>query len=326
LIGEPFQVYNVFKCFQGDKLRIRIGTRKSKLALWQANYIAQKLKEYYPDIEVELVKITTKGDKILDVPLAKVGGKGLFVKEIEEAMLRDEIDIAVHSLKDVPTYFPEGLGLVAITEREDPRDAFLSVKYNSIDEMPKGAVLGTSSLRRKAQVMIKRKDLVIKDLRGNVDTRIRKLEEGEYDGIILAYAGLKRLGLQDKVKQIFEPNYMIPAVAQGFLGIEARLDDEKTKEIISVLNHEESYLRATAERAFLRKLEGGCQVPLAAYSEISDGKLKITGFVSDLTGDRFFRDITEGNIENAERLGEILAEKLLNMGAKEVLEEIYGAQ
>ncbi|MBK3332089.1 hydroxymethylbilane synthase [Persephonella atlantica] len=304
-------------------MRIRIGTRKSKLALWQANYIAQILRNHFPDVQIELVKITTKGDKILDVPLAKVGGKGLFVKEIEEAMLRNEIDIAVHSLKDVPTYFPEGLGLVAITEREDPRDAFLSVKYNSLNELPEGAVVGTSSLRRKVQLKILRPDLKIRDLRGNVDTRIRKLEEGQYDAIILAYAGLKRLGLTDRVKQIFQPEYIIPAVAQGFLGIEARLDDEKTREIVSVLNHEESYLRATAERAFLRKLEGGCQVPLAAYSEISDGKLKITGFVSDLTGDRFFMDSITGDIKDAESLGETLAEKLLNMGAREVLEEIY---
>jgi len=305
-------------------LKIRIGTRKSKLALWQANYIASQLKKHYPDIQVELVKIVTKGDKILDVPLAKVGGKGLFVKEIEEAMLRNEIDIAVHSLKDVPTYFPEGLGLVAITEREDPRDAFLSVKYSSIDEMPEGAVLGTSSLRRKAQIMLKRGDLEIRDLRGNVDTRIRKLEEGQYDGIILAYAGLKRLGLEGKVRQVFEPDFMIPAVAQGFLGIEARLDDEETRKIVSVLNHRESEIRAKAERAFLKTLEGGCQVPLAAYSEIDGDKLKVTGFVSDLEGKRVFRDSMEGPPEEAERIGTALAEKLLDMGAREVLQEIYG--
>ncbi|WP_456382741.1 hydroxymethylbilane synthase [Persephonella sp.] len=304
-------------------MKIRIGTRKSKLALWQANYIASQLKKHYPDIQVELVKIVTKGDKILDVPLAKVGGKGLFVKEIEEAMLRNEIDIAVHSLKDVPTYFPEGLGLVAITEREDPRDAFLSVKYSSIDEMPEGAVLGTSSLRRKAQIMLKRGDLEIRDLRGNVDTRIRKLEEGQYDGIILAYAGLKRLGLEGKVRQVFEPDFMIPAVAQGFLGIEARLDDEETRKIVSVLNHRESEIRAKAERAFLKTLEGGCQVPLAAYSEIYGDKLKITGFVSDLEGKRVFRDSMEGPPEEAERIGTALAEKLLDMGARQVLEEIY---
>ncbi|NPA17251.1 MAG: hydroxymethylbilane synthase [Aquificae bacterium] len=305
-------------------MKIRIGTRKSKLALWQANYIASQLKKHYPDIQVELVKIVTKGDKILDVPLAKVGGKGLFVKEIEEAMLRNEIDIAVHSLKDVPTYFPEGLGLVAITEREDPRDAFLSVKYSSIDEMPEGAVLGTSSLRRKAQIMLKRGDLEIRDLRGNVDTRIRKLEEGQYDGIILAYAGLKRLGLEGKVRQVFEPDFMIPAVAQGFLGIEARLDDEETRKIVSVLNHRESEIRAKAERAFLKTLEGGCQVPLAAYSEIDGDKLKVTGFVSDLEGKRVFRDSMEGPPEEAERIGTALAEKLLDMGAREVLQEIYG--
>ena len=304
-------------------MKIRIGTRKSKLALWQANYIANLLKKHFPEVEVELVKITTKGDKILDVPLAKVGGKGLFVKEIEEAMLKNEIDIAVHSLKDVPTYFPEGLGLVAITEREDPRDAFLSVKYSSIEEMPPGAVLGTSSLRRKAQIMVKRKDLDIRDLRGNVDTRIRKLEDGQYDGIILAYAGLKRLGLENKAKQVFSPDYMIPAVAQGFLGIEARIDDDKTKEIVSVLNHKESEIRAKAERAFLKTLEGGCQVPLAGYSEIVDGKLKITGFVSDLEGKRVFKDTIVGSTEEPENLGEKLAKNLLDMGAKEVLEEIY---
>ncbi len=304
-------------------MKIRIGTRKSKLALWQANYIANLLKKHFPEVEVELVKITTKGDKILDVPLAKVGGKGLFVKEIEEAMLKNEIDIAVHSLKDVPTYFPEGLGLVAITEREDPRDAFLSVKYSSIEKMPPGAVLGTSSLRRKAQIMVKRKDLDIRDLRGNVDTRIRKLEDGQYDGIILAYAGLKRLGLESKAKQVFSPDYMIPAVAQGFLGIEARIDDDKTKEIVSVLNHKESEIRAKAERAFLKTLEGGCQVPLAGYSEIVDGKLKITGFVSDLEGKRVFKDTIVGSTEEPENLGEKLAKNLLDMGAKEVLEEIY---
>ncbi len=304
-------------------MKIRIGTRKSKLALWQANYVATQLKKHFPDLEVELVKIVTKGDKILDVPLAKVGGKGLFVKEIEEAILRKEVDIAVHSLKDVPTYFPEGLGLVAITEREDPRDAFLSVKYSSLEEMPEGAVLGTSSLRRKAQIMVKRRDLKIEDLRGNVDTRIRKLEEGQYDGIILAYAGLKRLGLENKVKEVFDTDYIIPAVAQGFLGIEARLDDKEVIEIVSVLNHKESQIRASAERAFLKTLEGGCQVPLAGYSEIVEGKLKITGFISDLEGKRIFRDTLIGDINKSEELGRNLAQKLLNQGAKEVLEEIY---
>ncbi len=304
-------------------MKIRIGTRKSKLALWQANFVANKLKEHFPDLEIELVKITTKGDKILDVPLAKVGGKGLFVKEIEEAMLRNEIDIAVHSLKDVPTFFPKGLGLIAITKREDPRDAFVSVKYNSLEELPKGAIVGTSSLRRKVQLKLKRPDLQIKDLRGNVDTRLRKLEEGQYDAIILAYAGLKRLDLAKKAKQIFDPLEFIPAVAQGFLGIEARLNDEKTKEIVSVLNDEESLIRATAERSFLKTLEGGCQVPLGAYTEIKDKKLHITGFVSDLEAKRFYRETLEGSIDYPEELGKSLAEKLLSKGAREVLDEIY---
>jgi len=306
------------------RLKIRIGTRKSKLALWQANHIASLLKQHFPDIQIEIIKITTKGDKILDVPLAKVGGKGLFVKEIEEAMLRNEIDIAVHSLKDVPTYFPEGLGIVAVPEREDPRDAFLSLKYSSIEEMGKGAVLGTSSLRRKAQILTKRDDLDIKDLRGNVDTRIRKMEEGQFEGIILAYAGLKRLGLDGKVKQVFDTDYMIPAVAQGLLGIEARLDDQKTMEIVSVLNHKESWIRAEAERAFLKRLEGGCQVPLAGYSEINKNTITITGFVSDLEGRRVFKDKISGSINSPEQLGVELAEKLLDMGAREVLQEIYG--
>ncbi len=303
-------------------MKIRIGTRKSKLALWQANYVASVLQRN--GYEVELVKITTKGDKILDVPLAKIGGKGLFVKEIEEALLRDEIDIAVHSLKDVPTYFPEGLGLIAITEREDPRDAFLSLKYDDIYQMEKDSILGTSSLRRKAQIKRLNKQIKIEDLRGNVDTRLRKLEEGQYDAIILAYAGLKRLGLEDKVKKIFSPDEVIPAVCQGFLGIEGRLDDEKVKEVVKILNCEESVIRATAERSFLARLEGGCQVPIAAYSELKNGKLEIVGFVSDLDGDRAFKEKISGNPEDAEMLGKELAEKLLSQGAKEILEEIYG--
>lgn len=307
-------------------MKIRIGTRGSKLALWQANFVASKLKKHFPEIEIEIIKIKTKGDKILDVPLAKIGGKGLFVKEIEDALLKNEIDIAVHSLKDVPTYFPDGLGLTAIMEREDPRDAFLSVKYNSLNELPKGAIVGTSSLRRKVQLKLKRPDLNIKDLRGNVDTRIRKLEEGQYDAIILAYAGLKRLGLENKVKQRLDIDIMIPAVAQGFLAIETRLEDKKTNNIISILNHKESEIRAKAERAFLKTLEGGCQVPLAGYSEIKDGKLYLTGFISDLEAKRVFKDKISGNLEEAEDLGIKLAKNLLEKGAKEVLEELYSEE
>ncbi len=303
-------------------MKIKIGTRKSKLALWQANYVADILRRHGYD--VELVKITTKGDKILDVPLAKIGGKGLFVKEIEEAMLRGEIDIAVHSLKDVPTYFPEGLGIIAVSDREDPRDAFLSIRYEDISSMDSGSVVGTSSLRRKAQLRLIVPQVQTKDLRGNVDTRLRKLEEGQYDAIILAYAGLKRLGLENKVKKVFSPQEMIPAVCQGFLGIEGRLDDKNIIEAVAVLNNEESQKRATAERSFLATLEGGCQVPIAAYSEIKDGILELVGFISDLEGKRVFKDKISGNPEEAEMLGKSLAEKLLNQGAKEVLDEIYG--
>ncbi|GAB6072547.1 hydroxymethylbilane synthase [Venenivibrio stagnispumantis] len=306
-------------------MKIRIGTRKSQLALWQANYIAERLREL--GAEVEIIKITTQGDKILDVPLAKIGGKGLFVKEIEEAILEDKIDIAVHSLKDVPTTLPEGLDIVAIPEREDPRDAFLSVKYQNLSYMKPSDIVGTSSLRRKSQIKILRDDLEIRDLRGNVDTRIKKLQEGLYDGIILAFAGIKRLGLQEKVKYIFSPQEMIPAVAQGFLGIEARKDYKKINGILQKINHQESYIRASAERAFLKHLEGGCQVPLGAYCEIKDNKISITGFISDLEGKRYFKEQIEEDFKNsvnqAVEIGINLAEKLLNLGGKQILEEIY---
>ncbi len=304
-------------------MKIRIGTRKSKLALWQTNFVAKKIKEFNPEIDVEIVKITTKGDKILDVPLAKVGGKGLFVKEIEDALINNEIDIAVHSLKDVPTVFPEGLGLGAITEREDPRDAFISVKYNSLNELPEGAVVGTSSLRRKVQLKRLRPDLKIKDLRGNVDTRIKKLENGEYDAILLAYAGVKRLGLQDKVRYIFLTDEFIPAVAQGFLGIEIRLNDSFTKNIIKPLNDIQSSIRARAERSFLKELEGGCQVPIGCYSEIKGEKLHIKGFLADLNGERFIKKEIEGDIKNPEMLGKKLALDILNSGGSEIIKEIY---
>lgn len=306
-------------------MKIKIGTRKSKLALWQADFIAKNLKDR--GIEVEIIKITTQGDKILDVPLAKIGGKGLFVKEIEEAMLKGEIDIAVHSLKDVPTKLPQGLDIVAISEREDPSDALVSIKYNSLEELPKGAIVGTSSLRRRSQLLRLRPDLRIEDLRGNVDTRLRKLEEGQYDAIILAYAGLKRLGLEEKVKQKLTPDIMIPAVCQGFLGIEARVDDKTVLDAIHFLNDRESFLRATAERSFLEKLEGGCQVPLGAYCEINDGKIRIKGYISDLEGKDFYtdsleEDISEGSLEIAKRIGENLAQKLLDMGGSNILKHI----
>lgn len=306
-------------------MKVRIGTRKSQLALWQANYIANLINQIH-GVEVELVKITTSGDKILDVPLAKIGGKGLFVKEIEDAMLKGEIDIAVHSLKDVPTQLPEGLDIIAITEREDPRDAFLSTKYKSLKDLPAGAVVGTSSLRRKSQIMKMRDDLIINDLRGNVDTRIRKLEEGQYDAIILAYAGLKRLGLDSKASYIFSPQEMIPAVCQGFLGIEARVDDERIKKILEPINNQESFIRATAERSFLKTLEGGCQVPLGAYCEIKDDFIHITGFIADLEGKTFIKEsLSEKltNINQVKELGQRLANILLEKGGKDILNKIY---
>lgn len=304
-------------------MKIRIGTRKSQLALWQANFVAGKLRER--GIEVELVKITTQGDKILDVPLAKIGGKGLFVKEIEEAMLRGEIDIAVHSLKDVPTKLPEGLDIVAVPEREDPSDAFVSVKYSSLENLPEGAVVGTSSLRRKSQLLRLRPDLDIRDLRGNVDTRLKKLEEGQFDAIILAYAGLKRLGLEGKARQKLTPDKIIPAVCQGFLGIEARVDDRAVLDAISFLNDEESFIRAAAERSFLATLEGGCQVPLGAYCEVEGGRLKITGYISDLEGREFYMDSLEMDLgdsplNTAKETGRKLAESLLQAGGKGILE------
>src|SRR3972149_6848933 len=254
--------------------KISIGTRGSKLALWQAECIKSLLKKYHTDLEVHLVKIKTTGDMILDVPLAQVGGKGLFVKEIEEAILRHDVDIAVHSMKDVPTDFPAGLHLSSICEREDPRDAFVSQIQNSkpkiqnFKELPHGAAIGTSSLRRSCQLSHLRPDLNIVQLRGNLDTRIRKLDEGQFDAIILAAAGVKRLGLQDRITEILPFEVSLPAIGQGAIGIECRIDDEIINEIVGVLDHEETSLAVRAERAFLKRLEGGCQVPIAAYANI----------------------------------------------------------
>ena len=261
----------------------RLGTRKSKLALWQANFVKEKLESL--GCKVELVLIKTTGDKILDSPLAKIGGKGLFVKEIEDALLKGEIDLAVHSLKDVPMVLPDGLTLCAITERENPYDVLISKEGKRLEELPPGAVIGTSSLRRQAQIKRKRKDLKVEVLRGNVDTRIRKLEEGLYSAIVLAYAGVKRMGLEAYISQVLED--FIPAVGQGSLAIETREDDPKVQKFVKVLDHWESHLRAMCERAFLRELEGGCQVPIGAFSWIESDKIYIKGFVSDLNGERF---------------------------------------
>jgi hydroxymethylbilane synthase len=299
---------------------LKLGTRKSKLALWQANFIKEKLEAL--GCKVELVPITTTGDKILDAPLAKIGGKGLFVKEIENALLEGEIDLAVHSLKDVPMIIPEGLTLSAITEREEPYDVLISRNGKKLEDLPSGAVVGTSSLRRQVQIKRRRGDLRVEILRGNVDTRLRKLKEGLYDAIVLAYAGVKRMGFSGEISQILED--FIPAVGQGSLAIETRAEDERVINFVKVLNHEESWLRAVCERAFLRELQGGCQVPIGAYAWIEGDRIKIKGFISDLEGERFLEGYEEGSLQEAEEVGKRLAQRLLREGGEEILKEIYG--
>ena len=299
---------------------LRLGTRKSKLALWQANFVKEKLEAL--GCKVELVPITTTGDKILDAPLAKIGGKGLFVKEIENALLAGEIDLAVHSLKDVPMIIPEGLTLSAITEREEPYDVLISRNDKKLEELPSGAVVGTSSLRRQVQIKRRRRDLEVEILRGNVDTRLRKLKEGLYDAIVLAYAGVKRMELSGEISQVLED--FIPAVGQGSLAIETRAEDERVINFVKVLNHEESWLRAVCERAFLRELQGGCQVPIGAYAWIEGDRIKIKGFISDLEGERFLEGNEEDGLQEAEEVGKRLAQRLLREGGEEILREIYG--
>jgi hydroxymethylbilane synthase len=307
------------------KNKLIIATRGSMLALWQAEWIKSQLEELDPSLEIELNKIKTTGDKILDVPLAQVGGKGLFVKEIEEALLRGEADLAVHSMKDVPTELPESLHLSTITKREDPRDAFIAGKeIKSFSELPKGANIGTSSLRRICQLLNKRPDLKITQLRGNVDTRIRKLEEGEFDAIILATAGVKRLGREEKITEKLPIDVSLPAIGQGAVGIECRKDDEFTNNILKSLDHYETSVCVRAERAFLKKLEGGCQVPIAAYAQLKDGEIVIEGLVGSIDGKILLKDNLRGSPENAESLGTELAENLLSKGAKEILDEVYG--
>ena len=304
-------------------MKIRIGTRKSKLALWQANYVKSFLEKRW-GVEVELVKITTTGDKITDVPLAKIGGKGLFVKEIEKALLNGSIDLAVHSLKDVPMVIPEGLKLGAITQRENPYDVLISRSGKRLLELPSGSVVGTSSLRRQVQIKRRRRDLKVEVLRGNVDTRMRKLKEGMYDAIILAYAGVKRMGYENEITEVLDD--FIPAVGQGSLAIEIREGDKRIEELIKPLNHEESFLCAVAERAFLKRLEGGCQVPVGAFARIENGTLKLRAFISDLQAERFIEGYKEGKPQEAESLGLSLAEELLKRGGEEILREIYSSQ
>ena len=302
--------------------QIRIGTRASQLALWQANWVKSELEKRYPGIEVTLTKIKTIGDKILDVPLAQVGGKGLFVKEIEEAMLRDEIDIAVHSMKDVPTEFPEGLGLYCITEREDPRDALISRGVTFAD-LPRGARIGTSALRRQAQLLKVRPDLQMVIIRGNVETRIKKLDMENLDAVILAAAGLKRLGFTDAVTEYLPTDLSIPAIGQGALGIECRLDNEEVKNAIAFFNHPATSFAVRAERALLWRCEGGCQVPIAAHGEVNGNELQLTGFIASVDGKKSVKATMAGPADQGEKLGISLAEQLLKEGGHEILAEVY---
>lgn len=304
---------------------IRIATRKSPLAMWQAEFVKAELERIHPGIQVELLPMSTKGDIILDTPLAKVGGKGLFVKELEVAMLENQADIAVHSMKDVPVDFPEGLGLEVICEREDPRDAFVSNTYKSIDELPQGAVVGTSSLRRQCQIRALRPDLIIKDLRGNVGTRLGKLDAGEYDAIILAAAGLIRLKLFERIASFIESDVSLPANGQGAVGIECRTDDERVKALLAPLEHAETRFRVTAERAMNTRLEGGCQVPIGAYAEITGDTLYLRGLVGNPDGSQIITGEVTGLCVDAQKLGIALAEELLSKGAKSILDEVYKA-
>ena len=301
---------------------ITIGTRASKLALWQAEYIAAEIEKHH-GCRVELRKMTTKGDRILDAPLAKIGGKGLFTKELEQAMLAGEIDLAVHSLKDMPTEVPEGLVIGAITQRLDAGDAFVSVHYRSMEDLPQGAKVGTSSLRRRAQLLAVRPDLTILNLRGNVNTRLAKLDAGEFDAIVLAAAGLKRLGLGERIRTILPRAMILPAVGQGALAIECRADDGRIQEMIDFLRDTEMTAAATAERAFLRRVEGGCQIPVGVYAEVGEGNvLHVEAMIASIDGMRVCRSRSMGTPAEAEKIGIALAEELLDVGGREILKEI----
>jgi hydroxymethylbilane synthase len=303
---------------------IRIGTRGSKLALTQSEWIKNKIQDQHPDVRVELTIIKTTGDKIQDSPLSKIGGKGLFVKEIEDALLQNRVDLAVHSMKDVPAELPDGLMLAAFPEREDPRDALISAGNVPIHGLPLKARLGTSSLRRAAQILHIRPDLEIAPLRGNVDTRLGKLNGGGLDCIILATAGLNRMGLQNRISQVIPTNKILPAIGQGALGLETRQNDEQTIGIIDFLNHEPTQIAVAAERAFLKKLEGGCQVPIAGLALLESGRLHFTGMVAEIDGTRIIQDQISGDPEDAAQMGETLAGKLLDKGARKILENVYG--
>ncbi|MBD9427117.1 hydroxymethylbilane synthase [Pseudomonas sp. PDM15] len=301
---------------------IRIATRKSALALWQAEYVKARLEQAHPGLTVSLVPMVSRGDKLLDAPLAKIGGKGLFVKELETALLENEADIAVHSMKDVPMDFPEGLGLFCICEREDPRDAFVSNTYDSLDVLPAGSVVGTSSLRRQAQLLARRPDLKIQFLRGNVNTRLAKLDAGEYDAIILAAAGLIRLGFEERIRSSISVDDSLPAGGQGAVGIECRSADSEIHSLLAPLHHTETATRVIAERALNKRLNGGCQVPIACYALLEGEQIWLRGLVGQPDGGLLLR--AEGRGTDAEVLGVQVAQDLLAQGAETILKAVYG--
>ncbi|MCY7296256.1 hydroxymethylbilane synthase [Alteromonas sp. a30] len=298
---------------------IRIATRKSALAMWQAEYVQAKLQENHPNLTVELLPMSTQGDRILDSPLAKIGGKGLFIKELEIAMQEGRADLAVHSMKDVPVEMPEGFGIHVICPREDPRDAFVSNTYNSIDELPQGSIVGTSSLRRQCQLKASRPDLIIKDLRGNVNTRLAKLDEGQFDAIILASAGLIRLEMPERIRSFIEPEQSLPAVGQGAVGIECRNDDAELIEILSVLHCQDTAHRITAERAMNAKLQGGCQVPIGSFAQLDGDTLHLRGLVGATDGSEIIRAAYSGKVSDAVSIGENVANDLIAQGADKIL-------
>ena len=301
---------------------IKIGTRGSKLARWQASWVKSVLEKKFPSTAVELIIIKTQGDKILDVPLAKVGGKGLFVKEIEQALLARHIDIAVHSMKDMPADIPQGLCIGAIPERENPVDVFISRNGAAFSELPAGSVIGTSSLRRGAQLQHARPDIVIRSIRGNLDTRIKKLESEDFDALVLAAAGVKRLNLEHKISEYLDPAIMLPAIGQGALCIETRKDDPIVGPLVASLDHASTRAVVAAERAFLNRLEGGCQVPIAGHGRISGNQLVLTGLVAELDGSRVIKGEKRGRLNSPETIGIHLAEELLARGADKILEKL----
>ena len=302
---------------------VRIATRKSQLALWQAYYVRDRLKESHKQLDVELVEIVSEGDKTLDIPLSQVGGKGLFLKELEQALLNGSADIAVHSMKDVTVTLPEGLVIAAICPREDPRDALVSNHYGAMEELPEGAVVGSCSLRRRCQIQSAFPHLRVENLRGNVNTRLRRLDDGDYDALILAAAGLIRLNLKDRIKQYLDVELSLPAVGQGAVGIECREDDDEMIRLLQPLTDREASLRVKAERTANARLGGGCHVPVAVFAEINTDTMIVRGLVGELDGSRILRASVSGTVDNAVRLGQEVGDQLIRQGAQQILDKVY---